>query len=100
MSEYETCLPDIESILPQLAKIISAKYDIGKFCSAEDAFIESKKICDEWSIIGQSNIRVSVLFEQYEGYFFLKINGDGKEFIRAKEFLHSEFLKCGGDPDA
>jgi hypothetical protein len=77
VSKYEVCLPDTEAILPELAKIINADYHSGAFAKAEDDFHGSGKEIEEWSMIGKTGITLSVLFEKYEGYYFVTICGSG-----------------------
>lgn len=100
ISKYETCLPDIEAILPELAKIIGAEYQPGTFSEAEDNFQDSGKDSEEWNLFGKSGVRFSVLFEKYESYFFVFVYGSGDTFNKAKVFLYEKYLDQGGNPQA
>ena len=99
-NKYETCLPDTESILPELAKIIGAEYQPSTFSKAEDLFCDSGKDTEEWNLCGKSGVRFSVLFEKYEGYFFVSVYGSGDIFNKAKVFLYKKYLAQGGNPEA
>lgn len=97
---YETCLPDIESILPGLARIIKAEYITGEFSKAEDTFLKSGKSSVEWILKGKTGARIVVTFEEFEGYLFIKVEGSGKVFERSKVYLYECYLSQGGNPDA
>lgn len=100
VSKYEVCLPDTEAILPELAKIIDADYHSGAFAKAEDDFHDSGKEIEEWSMIGKTGITLSVLFEKYEGYYFVTICGSGSNYNKSKQLLYEAYLSQGGNPDA
>lgn len=99
IKKYETCLPDTEVILPELAKIIGAEYQVGTFSKAEDDFCDSGKDTEEWILTGKSGVNFSVLFEKYEGYLFVSISGTGDVFNEAKSFLYNQYLAQGGNPN-
>lgn len=100
MQTYETCLPDIESILPGLAEVIDADYNQGEFSTAEEIFQSNNKEIDQWFLNGRSGVNFAVTFEQHEGYLFVKLRGQGDPYERAKHYLYDCYLKQGGNTDA
>jgi hypothetical protein len=97
---YETCLPDIETILPRLAEIIEAEYSHSACSATEQAFECSGRSSAEWTLAGKTGIRITVSFEEHESYLFIKVEGKGAAFTRAKQYLYECYLHQGGNPDA
>ena len=100
MQKYKTCLPDIEVVLPELAKLMGADYVPGDFSVAEDLFVKSSEDTAEWFLTGTSAISARVLLEKYEGYLFIEISGEGQKFNESKKYLYTRYLEFGGNPDA
>jgi hypothetical protein len=96
---YQTCLPDLETALSGLATIIDADYTPGTFSRIEDAFQDSGQERDEWTLLGRSGVVVTVVLEKYEGYLFIKAEGIGHAFQKAKEHLWECYVSQGGNPD-
>ena len=100
MEKYKICLPDIEGVLPELAKLMGADHVPGDFSVAEDLFVKSGEDSKEWFLTGTSGISACVLLEKYEGYLWIEISGEGKKFNESKIYLYARYLEFGGNPEA
>jgi len=97
---YQTCLSDIEAVLPRLAGIIGASFQPGGFTAAEALFEESGDERSEWNLSGQTGVSVTVKLEKHEGYLFVTVAGAGAAFQKAKQYLWDCYLAQGGSPEA
>lgn len=51
-------------------------------------------------MIGISGCKLTILFEEYEGYLFGTLTGKGVVFQKRRELLWHAYLAAGGNPDA
>ena len=84
--EYEVCVSDSEATLKGLSQISQLPYIKGEFSKFEDSFVSSGIEEDLYTLKGPE-LEVLVRLEKYEGYFFVKILGNGSTFNNAKKYL-------------
>ncbi|MFN8917525.1 MAG: hypothetical protein ACK5VU_07765 [Burkholderiales bacterium] len=99
MRSYEICLADYESVLPALARLLNAKYEVGAFLKAEERFHEQRQPLFEWQLSGEFG-RLSVKLEEHEGYYFSTFEASDKAFEEGKNLLWQSYLEQGGNPNA
>jgi len=99
MGSYEICLADYESVLPALAKLLNANYDVGAFLKAEERFHEQRQLLSVWQLSGEYG-RLSVRLEEHEGYYFSTFEASDQAFEEGKSLLWQTYLQQGGNRNA
>lgn len=95
MAQFETCLADYSRVVPELARLIRADYEIGTYEKAEEEFYESGEDAREWHLVGKLG-KLRVLLEKHEGYLFSWFEAEEPQFKTGKELLWRNYLSQGG----
>ena len=84
--EFTRCVADSEKVLSELAVLVGLNYETGDFSKFEDVF-SSSGLEEDFYVLQNEQLSLTVHLEKYEGYFFITISGFGEAFSIAKVFL-------------
>ena len=97
MQSYQIMLPIDQGNLNDLSKLLRVSVEPDEFDKVESKFEDSGLDELEYIFFDLEMIKISVLFEKYEGFLFVNVIGNGDVFKKVTEYLYEEYVKVGGN---
>ncbi|WP_139134384.1 hypothetical protein [Crocinitomix algicola] len=97
MKSYQIMLPIGQENLTDLSRLLGVSVEPDEFDKVESKFEDSGLDELEHLFFDLEMIKISVLFEKYEGYLNVNVKGNGETFTMVSEYLYDEYVKSGGN---
>ena len=90
-------LPFDQENLKDIQQLLNIEIDLTNFHKGEERLLNTiggRLLC---KLIELPELTLKVLFEEYEGYLNVEVEGTGQQFNKVAKYLHDKYIACGGN---